>query len=86
MDNTFFERWFCVFFVRIPLSVVSAGCSDLDTLSLLLGTRPLIDRIAMYGNANVGDLSQWVELLGLDEDSIPDSVGVSWWISVLGLG
>ena len=54
-----------------------SGCEDLDTLSILLGTQPRVDRIAIYGNADVNDLSQWVELLGLEDESIPLQVGVS---------
>lgn len=64
--------------VRVSLDSVFSGCEDLDTISVLLGSQPRIDRLAIYGNANVSDLSQWVELLGLDDEFIPVQLGVSY--------
>ncbi len=51
--------------------IVLRGCDNLGTLSILLGQQPYTDRLGIYGNADVNDLSQWIMILGLDGESIP---------------
>ena len=56
---------------------IMSGCSTLGnhTLVLLLGSEPQNNRIAIYGNSDINDISQWVELIGVG--GAPNHIGVS---------
>ena len=64
--------------LRLASSQILSGCEGItqQTLNLLLGAEPRVDRIAIYGNSDPRDLSQWIPLL--DVTNIPNTVGVSY--------
>jgi tectonic-1/3 len=52
-------KTFCT--LRIQSSVIKSGCYDLDTLSLFFGNFQF-NRVAIYGNSDPSNASQWVDV------------------------
>lgn len=63
--------------LRVPMLEIMSGCSTLgnQTLVLLLGAEPQNNRIAIYGNSDINDISHWVELIGVG--GAPNHIGCS---------